>query len=129
MTIGEVQAALAAKSQECAALAAEAPSVQGSIDEANAYFKADFKAYETWMVEHGFDPSANWNVPSAEQIDELRRILKKTYADQLATREQEIDDAHTEQWETKDETLQVRDEGGIWGSNTSTAPPLPAFLF
>ena len=106
-TIGEVEAALAAKKQECAALAAEAPQVQKDIDEANAYFKADLKAYETWMVEHGFDPSANWDVPTAEQIEELRRILKKTYADQLAQREQEIDDEHTEQWEIKDEKLQV----------------------
>jgi len=59
------------------------------------------------MIEHGFDPSANWDVPTAEQIEELRRILKKTYADQLQQREKEIDDEHTELWESKDETLQV----------------------
>lgn len=44
--------------------------------------------------------------PTAEQIEELRRILKKTYSDQLAERERQIDDEHSEQWEIKDETLQ-----------------------
>ena len=80
-TIGEVEAALAAKKQECAALAAEAPQVQKDIDEANAYFKADLKAYETWMVEHGFDPSANWDVPTAEQIEERTRRARDLLRD------------------------------------------------
>jgi hypothetical protein len=105
-TIGEVEAAVAAKNQECAALSAEAPVIQAGIDESIAYFKADLAAYEEWMVSHGFDPSANWDVPTADQIEELRRILKKTYQDQLQQREKEIDDEHTEQWETKDATLQ-----------------------
>jgi len=105
-TIGEVEAALAAKTQECAALSAEAPTIAKNIEEASAYFKADLVAYEKWMIEHGFDPAANWDVPTAEQIEELRRILKKTYSDQLAERERQIDDEHSEQWEIKDETLQ-----------------------
>lgn len=105
-TIGEVEAAFDAKQQECVALAADIPVIQNSIDDATAYFKLDLEKYEKWMIDHGFDPASNWDVPTAEQIEELRRILKKTYAEQLAQREQDIDDEHADLWNTKDETLQ-----------------------
>ncbi len=59
------------------------------------------------MRQHGFDPSANWSVPTAEEIEQLRAILKKTYADQLSQREREIDDEFSGIWEEKDARLQA----------------------
>jgi len=105
-TIAEVEAALAAKEQECAALGAEVPQVAGQIEEQTAYFRNELAVYEQWMIDHGFDPAANWDVPTNEEIENLRRVLKKTFQEQLTEKERQIDDEHAQEWETKDDTLQ-----------------------
>ena len=45
--------------------------------------------------------------PTNEEIENLRRVLKKTFQEQLTEKERQIDDEHAQEWETKDDTLQV----------------------
>eukprot|EP00658_Telonema_sp_P-2_P041193 TRINITY_DN29458_c0_g1_i2.p1 TRINITY_DN29458_c0_g1~~TRINITY_DN29458_c0_g1_i2.p1 ORF type:complete len:525 (+),score=231.30 TRINITY_DN29458_c0_g1_i2:178-1752(+) len=93
------------KAEECERMNAQLPGLQTEIDTQTAYFREDLAKYEAWMREHGLDPTANWNIAGADQIEALRQLLKKEFAEALAHREAQIDAENTEEWEAKNDRL------------------------
>ena len=57
------------------------------------------------MREHGLDPTANWNIAGAEQIEQLRALLRKEFSEALAAREEQIDAENAEEWNAKSDRL------------------------
>merc|ERR1711935_1129660 len=93
------------KAEECETMNNQLPGLQGQIDEQTIYFRNDQAEYEAWMREHGLDPTANWNIAGAEQIEQLRALLRKEFAEALAAREAQIDEDNAEEWNAKSDRL------------------------
>merc|ERR1712086_1229378 len=93
------------KAEECETMNNQLPGLQGQIDEQTIYFRNDQAEYEAWMREHGLDPTANWNIAGAEQIEQLRALLRKEFAEALAAREAQIDEENAEEWNAKSDRL------------------------
>ncbi len=73
--------------------------------------REDLQIYEAWMRDHGLDPTANWNIAGADQIEQLRKLLRKEFAEALANREAQIDAENAEEWDNKNDRLQeLREE-------------------
>jgi len=93
------------KAAECETMRAQLPELQQKIEQETAHYQEDQSAYEAWMEEHGLDPTANWNIAGADQIRQLRALLKKDYEETLAQKELEIDEANSGEWTAKNERL------------------------
>merc|ERR1712166_1045101 len=93
------------KAEECETMNNQLPGLQGQIDEQTIYFRNDQAEHEAWMREHGLDPTANWNIAGAEQIEQLRALLRKEFAEALAAREAQIDEENAEGWNAKSDRL------------------------
>merc|ERR1711935_512564 len=93
------------KAEERETMNNQLPGLQGQIDEQTIYFRNDQAEYEAWMREHGLDPTANWNIAGAEQIEQLRALLRKEFAEALAAREAQIDAENAEEWNAKSDRL------------------------
>jgi hypothetical protein len=93
------------KAEECETMTAQLPGLQLKIEEESAYYQEDQAAYDKWMREHGLDPTANWNIAGADQIRQLRVVLRKEYEEALARKEHEIDESNKEEWTEKSDRL------------------------
>jgi len=51
------------------------------------------------------DPTANWNIAGADQIMQLRAVLRKEYEEALVRKEFEIDESNKEEWTNKSDRL------------------------
>merc|ERR1712086_81312 len=93
------------KAEECETMNNQLPGLQGQIDEQTIYFRNDQAEYEAWMREHGLDPTANRNIAGAEQIEQLRALLRKEFSEALSAREAQIDAENAEEWNAKSDRL------------------------
>merc|ERR1712166_410748 len=100
------------KAEECENMTAQLPELVTKIETETAHYQEDQAYYDKWMREHGLDPTANWNIAGADQIRQLRAVLRKEYEEALTLKELEIDESNKEEWTNKSDRLADLIEAG-----------------